>query len=176
MSLVEVWKPIKGYEDFYEVSNTGKIRSLPHPTKRVGTGKVLKAHLSNQGYFIVRYRRPDERAVKAFLVHREFAKAFIPNPHNLSDVNHKDGNKINNSIENLEWCSHTDNVRHAFKTGLVASGEDRKASRLTSKAVKEIREKYIPRTYSQYKLAKEYGVSQSTIRFALIGRTWKGVA
>lgn len=176
MSLIpdELWKPIEKLEGFYEVSNQARIRSIPHPSRRMRVGTIMKPCINSTGYLIVRYRRPYERAVKAMIIHREVAKAFIPNLKQLSDVNHKNGDKQDNRLENLEWSSHLENVRHAFRTGLVASGEARKHSKLTDKAVREIRKKYVPRLYSQYKLANEYGVSQSTVRFALMGKTWKG--
>lgn len=119
------WRKIKGFEGLYEISNTGMVKSLPR-LKHSNNGdyytreKILK-QTSAQGEY---YRVPltDKNHIKKyFLVHRLIAQAFIDNPNNLQEVNHKDGNKLNNNINNLEWCDRKYNVRHAYKMGLNPS-------------------------------------------------------
>ena len=108
---MEIWKPIAGTKGFIEVSNKGRVRSLLR-----GEPRVLKPQVDNKGYH--RIRVTVEREKMSYKVHREIAKAFIPNPNNLPQVNHKDGNKDNNRADNLEWCTRSHNVKHSFDTGL----------------------------------------------------------
>lgn len=112
--MIEVWVPIEGTDCNYEVSNTGKIRSnnyLGH-----GTQRELSLAKDQKGYFRVRIYKDGQR--KTVKVHREVAKAFLPNPENKPEVNHKDGDKGNNHVNNLEWATSDENVRHAYRTGL----------------------------------------------------------
>ena len=116
MSLFEIWLPIKGYEGLYEISNLGRVKSLPKVRGRAVTGeKILKSHVVN-GYEMVMLCR-NYKTFNAS-VHRLVARAFIPNPKNKPHINHIDGNKANNSIENLEWCTPSENMIHAYRTGL----------------------------------------------------------
>lgn len=107
--LTEWWMPIKNFEGFYEVSNTGKVRSLDRYVKykssglKLIKGKVLKQGLAKSGYYTVSLLKNSIQ--KTFTIHRLVSKAFIPNPRNLAYVNHKDEVKTNNDISNLEWCT-----------------------------------------------------------------------
>ena len=94
----EVWKDIEGYEGLYQVSNLGRVKSI-----RYGKERILKPLRYNCGYFVVNLWKNGER--NQYLVHRLVCQSFIPNPNNLPQVNHKDENKENNSVENLEWCT-----------------------------------------------------------------------
>ena len=111
---MEIWKPIAGTRGFIEVSNEGRVRSLLR-----GEPRALKTQADNKGYH--RIRVTIEREKFGYKVHREVAKAFIPNPDNLPQVNHKDGNKSNNAVDNLEWISNRDNANHAIENGLWES-------------------------------------------------------
>jgi hypothetical protein len=106
--MLEEWKPVEGFED-YLVSSNGDIYS--NISKR-----LLKRYEHNHGYSATAFHKNKVRYQA--LTHRVVAKAFIPNPDNLPTVNHKDGNKKNNHISNLEWCSYLDNNLHALETGL----------------------------------------------------------
>lgn len=108
---MEFWKSIEGTKGFIQVSAEGKVRSLLS-----GTPRILKTSIDNKGYH--RIRVTIEREKKTFKLHREVAKAFIPNPDNKPQVNHKDGNKNNNSATNLEWVTNKENCNHAIKNGL----------------------------------------------------------
>lgn len=99
------WKPIPEYEDVYEVSNTGQVRSLYR--RYYNEVRILKQSTNNKGYKLVCLCRKGKQ--KSLLVHRLVATAFIPNPDNLPCVNHKDQNKQNNNASNLEWCSYYEN-------------------------------------------------------------------
>ena len=118
----EKWKPVVGYEGFYEVSDTGKIKTLGRTIQqkdgrtRTIKSKVMKDRTNNRGYHIISLNTGNSK--KDHLVHRLVAMAFLPNPDNLEQVNHIDGNKDNNSVSNLEWCDQTHNMKEAYKLGL----------------------------------------------------------
>ena len=109
----EIWKPIEGTDGMYEVSNTGKVRSLNYLGR--GITKELKPW-KNGGYRRINLIVAGKK--KNFLLHRMVAEAFIPNPDNKPEVNHKDGDKWNNSVANLEWATRRENITHADETGL----------------------------------------------------------
>ncbi|UXO94089.1 HNH endonuclease [Pseudanabaena phage Pan5] len=112
---IELWRDVVGYENLYRVSNLGRVKSL----SRNGCGlkdKLVAIHLNNCGYLTVLLSNNGER--KRHLVHRLVASAFILNPDNLEQVNHINGCKEDNRVENLEWCTREYNVNHALKTGL----------------------------------------------------------
>lgn len=114
---MEHWKTIKGYEQLYNVSSYGNVESLKRivPTKgnstRISHGRLLKTIKKSIGYRQVTLSKLGGQ--KIYLVHRLVAQAFLPNPNNLPQVNHIDGNKENNNLENLEWCTHKQNAVHA---------------------------------------------------------------
>lgn len=158
------WKTIEDFNGKFSVSDTGLIRNNE-------TGKVLKQTVIKSGYSTV-VVKPNGRTggSKCFRVHREVALAFLPNPDNKSDVNHKDGNKINNTVENLEWVSHSANMIHAIETGLHSKG-----ILLTESDIQQIRKEYVRNspTHGIVALGEKYGVHNTTISNALTGRTWK---
>lgn len=121
MANSEVWKDIDGYEGRYMVSNTGKVKSLSNKNAWGFShkGRILKPVLKEDGYVRV-YLSNCKREKRLYYVHRIVASAFIQNPDNLPQVNHIDGNKQNNNMNNLEWCTIGDNVRHGFKNGLYS--------------------------------------------------------
>lgn len=112
------WRNIEGYPN-YRVSSDGEIKS----NKNNRHGKTDEYHAisqrvnKNTGYSQASIT--DGRKVKTLNIHREVAKAFIPNPENKPEVNHKDGNKQNNSVDNLEWVSHSENIKHGYDNGLM---------------------------------------------------------
>lgn len=116
--VVEVFKPIIGYEGLYEVSNLGNVRSCDRNiTGKNGTrlykGRPLAIKDDTHGYLTVNLWRNNK--LKHFKVHKLVALAFIPNPDNLRDVNHKDENPYNNNVENLEWLSHKSNINYGTR-------------------------------------------------------------
>lgn len=110
---MEEWRAIEGYDGLYEVSNTGKVRSNNYMAK--GKQKEMKPW-NNRGYLRVTLWKDGKKANK--LLHRLVAEAFIPNPENKPEVNHKNGNKLKCEVENLEWSTRKENLYHADTTGL----------------------------------------------------------
>jgi hypothetical protein len=176
---MEKWKPVKGYEGLYEVSNFGRVKAL---TRRVDLGKChrtfeehfLSLATDHKGY--LRCALSHEGTSKTFKVHRLVAEAFIPNPDNKEQVNHIDGNKTNNRVDNLEWCTRSENMHHACVTKLKRNnGEYNNGAKLTYKEVVFIRTHYIPRdkVYGTVALANKFGVHRKTISRIITGRYWK---
>lgn len=128
--MEEIWKPVVGYEGYYEVSSFGRIRSLSRTVSskrwssdtRFMVGKTMKPKIDKNGYVRIMLTGSD-KSRKTLNVHRLVAEAFLPNPNNLPQVNHKDENKANNCIDNLEWCTayynnHYNNIRErAYNNG-----------------------------------------------------------
>ncbi|MBE6156961.1 MAG: hypothetical protein E7161_04395 [Firmicutes bacterium] len=126
----EIWKDIKNYEGFYQISNYGRVKSV----ERIRKGKtnqiylqkerILKQHLNKKtGYYQVYLTK--NSVPKLFLCHRLVAKAFIKNSNNKVFVNHIDGNKKNNIADNLEWCTHSENIQHAYNNNLISRTKNR---------------------------------------------------
>ena len=103
--MVEIWEDILGYEGLYQISNLGNVRSLKYwGGKRIHAMSPIQM---KNGYWVIRLYK--DKGTKGFLIHRLVAQAFIPNPDNLEMVNHKDENKSNNCVDNLEWCTRSYN-------------------------------------------------------------------
>lgn len=121
---MEIWKDIKGYEGLYQISNLGRIKSLPRlkrnfnvNTKQLDTitipEKIRKPQLTKYGYYRIGLTKNHKQTY--YSVHRLVAEAFIPNPGNLSQINHKDENKANNEVDNREWCDAKYNANYGTR-------------------------------------------------------------
>ena len=121
----EIWKDIKGYEGVYQVSNFGRIKSI------VKYKKLMLSSENENGYLRVCLIDKNKKK-RTILIHRLVAKTFIPNPKNKEQVNHIDGNKYNNCVENLEWCTQSENMQHAFKNNLITREKGEKNHRAKS--------------------------------------------
>lgn len=120
----EIWKDVVGYEKLYQVSNLGRVRSCTHEvvykngTIHTHVGKILSLAVNKSGYLQINLYRNGHQ--KVCLVHRLVAEAFLPNPDNLPCVNHKDENRSNSNVDNLEWCTHEYNSKYSH-TGTKAN-------------------------------------------------------
>lgn len=181
VTLEEVWKDVKGWEGIYKVSSKGRVKSIERAKGEYGSGRAVHEHimahaLNHKGYKTVHLSR--EGFNKRVAVHRLVAIAFIPNPDNLPQVNHIDGNKLNNSVDNLEWVTNLDNMRHAVKNGLTNMGPCLNAAHTPEvhKKVSEKRKKRVLRSDgaifpSVNDAAKAIGVSHSAISMNIHGKT-----
>ena len=165
--MQEVFKSIVGYENLYQISNCGRVKS----SKRKGTlGGIMKPQPDTKGYLRIRIHK--NNVGSTYKIHRLVAQHFIPNPQNKPQVNHLDRVKTNNNDWNLEWATSKENAIHKHKT-LNVKGEKNNFSILTEKEVLEIRSKYIPHKYTLKMLANEYKVSKSAITMIVTNRNWK---
>ena len=162
----EVWQPIPDY-DGYQVSSFGRVKRI----YKNGKQRVLKPMLNRNGYLEVCLSKNDKK--KLFRIHRLVALCFIPNPDNKPHINHIDGCKFNNFVENLEWVTGSENIRHAFDTGLLVGiqGENRSDSKLSNEQARYIREN--PNNLTQRQLADLFGIHQVTIGKIQRGERYK---
>jgi len=170
--LTEQWQPIKGYEGRYEVSDHGNVKSLCHSS----SGRLRKSFLGLGGYNAVQIYR--NGVPKGFYIHRLVAQAFLPNPEGKPQVNHKNGVKTDNRIENIEWCTNSENRQHAYDVGLQAKrpGEINGNASLSSYQVKRLRllHECSPRL-TLNDLARAFSVDRSTIHLILKRKTWQNI-
>lgn len=164
---IEVWKDAPGFEGFYLVSDTGRVKTLYKNThgaiyRRPG----LSGDKGGQYWSVSLYR---DGKCKMFKVHRLVALTFLDNPFSLPCVNHIDGNKLNNRVENLEWCTYSHNNKHAHAIGLRTSRQGR--GRLTEDKVLYIREKCSD-AESIKEVAKELNVKRNYIYIILRREAW----
>lgn len=136
---MEQWKDIEGYEGFYQVSNCGRVKSLARETNAViqmnTEDRIKKASQKGKdGYLTVQLYK--NNTAKSVYVHRLVAESFIPNPLKKKTVNHKNGNKQDNRVENLEWMTYKENNKHAYDTGL--NDEKHRRNNRTSIAVRQL--------------------------------------
>ena len=111
----EQWKPIQEFNGEYEVSNLGRVRSMKRYYGMVG--RIMPQTIQRKGYYAVTFWMNNKAYCRK--VHRLVIEAFTPNPDNLPCINHIDGNKLNNHVSNLEWCTYQANMQHAVRTGLT---------------------------------------------------------
>ena len=179
----EEWQDIGEWQGLYAVSNLGRVKSYDREmvdsltdTAYIHKGRVLTLKNSGKYHGVSFFSAGVGRR---FYVHRLVAQAFIPNPSNLPEVNHKDGNKLNNCVSNLEWVTRSENAQHAIDTGLfkpkpLPKGEQHHSAKLTKHDVEQIRNEFQPGNGP--KLARKYGVTPPIIYRIVNGVNWKHVA
>lgn len=178
MEFNEIWLPIKGYEDLYEVSNFGRIKSLPktvvYSNGRFYTyeDKILKRNNSN-GYLTVSLVK--NKVKKTFMIHSLVAIMFIENPSIKPFVNHKDGIRWNNYFKNLEWSTNSENQLHSYNVlgNKAVRGVNNGASKLNDDQVSSIREQYRMLGLTQKEIADIYKVSASAIGKIVRDAVWR---
>lgn len=161
-----MWKDIVGYENHYQVNELGQIRTLKNSSIRKA-GTILKPQTSKKNGYVYQMLY-NEGKQKLLRLHRVVATAFLPNPDNLPQVNHKNGDKTDNRVENLEWCTQEENMLHAFRTGLEKpSDKQKRAIAETNKAKRKAvifkSEKYSQIFESVSKASEVTGLSTTTI-------------
>lgn len=165
----EVFTDLNEYEDAYQISDSGRVFTKRRLVgNRIYYGKELIPQLTEDGYLKVTLSKNGE--CRKFFLHRLVALQFIPNPDNLPQVNHKDGNKLNNNVDNLEWCTKKDNQNHAALNGLMQHGPDRPSSKLNESQVIEIYK--LKGILKAKDIADRYGVSKNTVNCILRGSKW----
>lgn len=157
--MIEIWKPIKNFEDLYEISNLGRVKSLPRSTTN---GCIIKTHLT-KGYETTHICKNGKHYdVK---IHRLVAEAFIDNPNNLPEVNHKDENKLNNAVDNLEWCNSSYNRNYGTRLERIAAKVKKEISQYDKSG------NLIKKFSSSIEVEQETGFLSSGIRHALSSKT-----
>ena len=161
--MKEIWKPIPGYEEFYEVSNLGRVKRIK---SRYGNKmeKILKgsSHSSND-YVCISLNG------KYYTVHRLVAQTFLLNPDNKPCVNHIDGNKHNNNVSNLEWCTYLENNQHAYRTGL---NKGTRGIHYSDEARKKMSESHKGKPLPEETRKKLSESHKGKMRPDLLGRVW----
>lgn len=174
----EEWRQILGYEGLYEVSNTGQVRALlrkglykgrwSDSSRMTFRARPMKISVSTRGYLYLGLKKPNERSVK-YLVHRLVAQAFIGNPPGEQyQVNHINGEKTDNRVENLEYCSSKENIVHSIRVLRRKIGESNVMSKMTE--AQAISAYHDARTLKE--IASDYGVSIQAIWLLKSGRNW----
>ena len=166
--MIEQWRTIKGFEGRYEISNLGRVRSLPrlvpHPrgSKKQFKGKIISLHPTSNGYLSAALY-VDGTTRRNMNVQRMVAEAFIPNPDNLPEVEHKDKNRANNRVDNLKWIT---------RLGNVCRGEEHPMHKLTAEQVRYIRTQLAAGAYVS-DLAGLFDVSRTAVYAIKNNKKWR---
>ncbi len=177
--MTEQWKPVVGYEGFYEVSSVGRVRSVYRRVPfskgfRSVPSKILTPANSN-GYLVVTLNASAINKRQLEAIHRMVAAAFIcPKPSSAHQVNHIDGNKHNNCADNLEWTTPLQNIRHNVRRGTAPKGDTHGSRKLSSSDAENIRSR-AKSGESGASLAREFGITKGAVYHIVNGRTWKHV-
>lgn len=175
--MSEIWIDIENLVGFFQVSNLGRVQSLPRMAySRWGEGtytvkgKIIKQFPDRDGYLRVVLWK--DGVCTNFQVHVLVAKAFIPNPENKPQVNHKDTIKSHCWSENLEWSTAQEYMNHSILNGLTAKGEGHGNSKLAEADILRIRKMYKSGGFTQKQLARENGVTQTAVKKIVNRETW----
>lgn len=170
------WKAIKGFRGVYQISRNGEVRSLVGNNGKYKTPRVLKLREDVNGYLRVSLFLNGKE--KRYMVHRLVAGAFIEREEKLNIVNHKDSDRKNNSVENLEWCTQSQNILHGYRNGKACKkGEKNSMSILCEKQVRVIKHiLLIPNRISVSKIAEIFKVNYSVISNIKTGKNWNFVS
>lgn len=175
--IEERWLPIKEYSGVYEVSDMGRVRSIDRSittsnseTKFVH-GKIIRVSKNPHGYSVVKLSR--NGTVKHYQVHRLVLLSFLGRENSKTVANHKNSNRNDNRLTNLEWVTQAQNMRHMVESGRSLKGEKNKSAKLTPCEVEKIKSYYKKGTETHRSIAKKFNVSHNCIGLILRGETWK---
>lgn len=166
----EIWKDVDGYDGVYQISNLSRVKSL-----QKSVPIVMKQTMEGCGYLQIQFRK--DGGMKHNKVHRMVAKAFVPNPDNKPFVNHKNGIKTDNRIENLEWVTASENIQHAYRTKIRVGVQTGRCGKLhsRSKPVISVNQTAIIEHESIRLCFKYFNAAEASIHKALkTGREFKG--
>lgn len=138
-----------------------------------GSGKINKIKVRVRDYKTIALFKDGKHHY--FYIHQLVARAYIPNPNGYKMINHKDGNKTNNTVENLEWCTHKQNMEHAYVNGFTTRGTSNTQTKLTEEQVRAIRKEYNPPKISSTVLGRKYGVSGAAVLLVVRRKNWAWV-
>lgn len=176
----ELWKPVLEYEDYYMVSNKGRIKALDRiwicgnrGSTRRSCSKILKQSIVTGGYLGICLTKDGKK--KTHQLHQLIANVFLPKIQGKNIINHKNGIKSDNRLENLEWCNHSENTRHAFANGLNKAhlGSEHGGSILNDDDVLYIRS--VADKVTTKELSLKYAVNPATIRNVILRKSWKHI-
>lgn len=153
----EIWKDIKGYEELYQISNLGRVKSFYKSKK----GKIRK-NCDQGDYFYLPLRK--DGVARNYYIHRLVALNFLETVEGKNEVNHIDGNKYNNRLDNLEWVTSAENKAHAYKTGLnMCIGENHWNAKLSNLKIQAIKELCFSGRFTEREIGEIFEISQSTV-------------
>ena len=171
----EKWVDVENFNGHYQISNYGRVRS----DKRYGQWLLLNPMTNHDGYLLVHLGNGSRKNREEYFVHELVARAFVPNPDNKPEVNHKFGDKKDNRASTLEWVTRRENMQHAVKIGLlkIPKGVEGTNSKLTVEDIKYIRENYKKgdKEFGFRGLAKKFNVVSETIRNVITGKHYQDV-
>jgi hypothetical protein len=173
VTAVEEWRPVVGWESWYDVSDLGRVKRVKSG-RGTQAGRILNGYVGNHGYRVVSLGRGTRQSAELVLVHELVDSTFLglrPAGHN---VNHRDGVKTNCAPQNLEYTTYKGNVRHATRTGLAPTGSRRSYAKLNEGQVLEIRQAVLRGEY-HHDIAGRFGISRPNVSDIARGRTWKHV-
>lgn len=162
MSDMEIWKDVEGYEGLYQVSNMGRVKSLKYDKE-----KIIKSCKNSRGYLIVNLYK--DKKMKDHKVHRLVAQAFLPNPNNLPQVNHKNEIKTDNRVDNLEYCDSSYNNNYGSRTERAVKAKSKPVLQFTKDG------EFIRKWESATQVSRELGFNQSSISNCCKGKIYKSV-
>lgn len=169
--MTEEWRDVAGYGGRYQVSNLGRVRSLnrtivqSNGKTQARRGRLLKPRPTKAGYRQVHLY--EEGAGANQYIHRLVLDAFVGSAPDGTECNHKDGDKTNNHVDNLEWVSHTENIRHAYDNGLCG------AAKLSPEIAEMIRKVYALGQHTQEQIGQMFGINQQMTSNIVRGESWR---
>jgi len=178
--MEEFWRPAYGFEKIYEVSNLGRVRRIAK-TSGGTVGYILKPYIM-AGYHYVSLCPGHGAKPRKMRLHRIVARTFLGKPpEGKPEVNHKNCDRLDNKVDNLEWVSRSENMLHASKNGRIVSvppvryGTENNRAKLTESIVRQVRKLYATGEYSQREIGDMFGVTKTTINNVIVGSTWANV-